>query len=268
VQSLPEIRLLPRDEVVRDMVCIPAARFDVRVAGGFEPDDNPNFPDKPHVPAFWIDRHEVTNGEYRAFLKASGRERPFYWPDDWDGAWRAEWDDLPVTGMSQGDAAAFAAWSGKRLPTFLEWSLAARGPEGRRWPWKDADDAAGRANLKGPELVAYDQTHPYTSGMPIAEERRHGWERYLQFVDPVGKSAGDVTPEGVFDLAGNVREWTITPYARPAADGRYVVELGAPISMGGSYDFAGPVHVAATMLATAGDDSGGFRCVKSVLESP
>ena len=105
-----------------------------------------------HVDAFAIDRHPVTNAQFKAFVDASG-----YAPRDpqnflahWvDGAPPAGWEQRPVTWVSIEDARTYAAWAGKRLPREWEWQYAAQGTDGRRYPWGDdwRDDAVPAPSL-------------------------------------------------------------------------------------------------------------------------
>jgi serine/threonine-protein kinase len=85
------------------------------------------------VPAFYIDKTEVSNGVYQKFCEATNRPLPTDFPTDHP--------ELPVVNVTIADANAFAKWAGKRLPTALEWEKAARGTEGKNWPWGPADDA-------------------------------------------------------------------------------------------------------------------------------
>ena len=122
-----------------------------------------------YVAPFLVDKYEVTNAEYKKF--DAGHNFP------------AEKANCPVTGISWHDARAYAEWAGKRLPTEQEWEKAARGDDGRKWPWGNIF-RRGYCNLG---------TEPAR----------------------VGSFENDRSPYGVYDMAGNVQEWTssdFTPY--------------------------------------------------------
>jgi serine/threonine-protein kinase len=102
----------------------------------------------PPIPAFYIDKTEVTNAAYRSFCGATSRQLPDGFP--------AAKPNYPVVNVSILDAAEFAKWAGERLPSALEWEKAARGADGRLFPWGNNLDAT-RANL-GPN----GQIHPAT----------------------------------------------------------------------------------------------------------
>jgi len=133
------------------------------------------------VKSFFIDKFEVTNAQYEAFVRNSNHRAPGYWggnecPEDMR--------NLPVVGCNFADAQAFAKWAGKRLLTEHEWEWAARGIDARQFPWGDKWEE-GAANL---------------------------FDAGLYGPAPVGSFPKDATPEGVFDLAGNVSEWTGSLY--------------------------------------------------------
>ena len=126
------------------------------------------------LPAFYIDQTEVTAEEYRAFCKATGHRSP-------PSLSRIK-DDLPVTGVDWDDAQAYASWLGKRLPTEQEWEKAARGTDGRVYPWGNTPWERGPDGP--PEIL--------TNVMSFPARR---------------------SPEcGAFNLSGNAAEWTTTRY--------------------------------------------------------
>jgi formylglycine-generating enzyme required for sulfatase activity len=90
------------------------------------------------LPAFYIDKTEVTNASYAAFCKAAGHDLPPEFPP--------ERPDYPVVNVSMEDAKAFAAWAGKRMPSGREWEKAARGEKGLTFPWGNESDRS-RANV-------------------------------------------------------------------------------------------------------------------------
>jgi len=144
---------------------------------------------KVEVAAFFIDRFPVTNSQYKKFIDGTGRHAPRYWKGKDYPAGQADW---PVTYLGWADADAYARWAGKRLPTEAEWEKAARGDDGRQYPWgNEWDDQACRID---------DGTSPQTPP-PLA----------------VGCFPKGASPYGVMDLAGNVAEWTSTPSQPPDA---------------------------------------------------
>lgn len=125
--------------------------------------------------AYRIDKYLVTNAQYARFIAATGH-RP---PSDWKNGKIQQGSLLyPVTLVNWYDASAYAKWTGKRLPTEAEWEKAARGTDGRRWPWGNEMDPA-RLNTYYNVGSATNVT-TYTNG---------------------------ASPYGVFDMAGNVDEW-------------------------------------------------------------
>ncbi|HEX4423410.1 MAG TPA: bifunctional serine/threonine-protein kinase/formylglycine-generating enzyme family protein [Kofleriaceae bacterium] len=105
------------------------------------------------------------------------------------------YESLPVSQVSWYGAAAFCEWRGKRLPSEDEWEAAARGREDRPFPWGDAAMRCGAVVIPNDGRLALSAACPEKVQM-----------------SPVGSAAQDVTPDGVHDLAGNVSEWTSTPY--------------------------------------------------------
>jgi serine/threonine-protein kinase len=133
-----------------------------------------------HVAPFWMDRAPVTVGQYAKYVKETGAQPPKFWGDpDFDG------DDQPVIGVSWQDALAYAHWAGKSLPTEAQWEFAARGQENRRYPWGNYPPDRNRCNFDG------------NLGLPTFTQMHEE----------------GATPEGLLDMAGNVYEWTLDPYA-------------------------------------------------------
>lgn len=128
---------------------------------------------------FYIDRYPVTVRQYKAFLDATGREAPRYWDDPNCGG-----PNQPVVGVSWEEANAYAAWAGKRLPTEAQWEFAARGKENRLYPWGHLEPDTNHCNYRD----------------------------YLSMPSIVSMHAEGKTPEDVYDLAGNVYEWTLDPF--------------------------------------------------------
>lgn len=158
---------------------------------------------KVFVKTFLIDAHEVTNKEYFDFVHATGHAPPKTWSG---GRHDTSKDSYPVTFVTYEDAEAYAKWAGKRLPTAEEWEKAARGPDGRIYPWGDSFD-------------------PYKAA--TADSDLHAISGGLCALGSAGKvmmASGDVSPYGVRDMAGNVREWTVTS---SSADPKMAMVKGA-----------------------------------------
>ena len=177
-----------------DMVAIPGGAFDFRVQGieveGSDQDGVDiaypweNSPRRFHrhqmtVHPFFIDRHNVTNAEFKAFLDASHYQPkdPANFLKDWkNGTYPDGWADKPVTWVSIEDARAYAAWAGKRLPHEWEWQYAAQGSDGRAYPWGAAwqDDAVPKPNtartLRGPD----DDLGPSRRRQPVRSDGSGG----------------------------------------------------------------------------------------------
>jgi formylglycine-generating enzyme required for sulfatase activity/energy-coupling factor transporter ATP-binding protein EcfA2 len=138
-----------------------------------------------HLRAFSLDMHEVTNRQYRLCVRADRCATPAPQAnlrfEDADA-------ELPVVLVNGYQAAQFCRWLGRRLPTEAEWERAARGVNGRSWPWGAQQPTKSRVNL-------------------IIDKPRG---EHLASVFS-GTSAGGATPENVTDLLGNAKEWTATP---------------------------------------------------------
>jgi serine/threonine-protein kinase len=141
-------------------------------AGDFEFGQN-----KQHamLPAFYIDRTEVTNAAYQEFCSATGRPLPDGFPVDRPG--------LPVVNVSIIDAHAFASWAGKRLPSGKEWEKAARGSDGRSYPWGNYRDTA-RANLGAKSLRPAADFADGASPYGALQMAGNAWELVEQLAQP------------------------------------------------------------------------------------
>ncbi|MBI3650592.1 MAG: SUMF1/EgtB/PvdO family nonheme iron enzyme [Acidobacteria bacterium] len=136
---------------------------------------------KVMVKPFFIDLYEVTCEEYEKFIRATKRRPPATWAS---GHYPSGWERRPITGINWDDANAYAEWAGKRLPTEEEWELAARGADGRLYPW-GSEWKKGLANA-GPTSLGH--------------------------VIAVGTYSAGVSPFGAVDMVGNAWEWTASDF--------------------------------------------------------
>ena len=152
------------------------------------------------VDGFWIDRTEVTNGQYHQCVQAGACDPPVesgsFTRDSYYGD--SVYDDYPVIWVRWDQAADYCAWAGRRLPTEAEWEYAARGPEGRLFPWGDAFDGTllnyCDVDCDGVNDETVNDGYPDTA--------------------PVGSFPAGVSWCGALDMAGNVREWVADWYGR------------------------------------------------------
>lgn len=148
------------------------------------------------LPAYYIDRYPVTNGNYQRFLEATDRPVPGHWPD---GGLPQGKERHPVVNLTYSEALIYAAWAGKRLPTEQEWEKAARGTDGRLWPWGHRFDERLCNSMW---RLKFEQRGTTVVGS----------------YSPMGDS-----PYSVSDI-GHIWEWTSSWFER----GRYKVVRGGP----------------------------------------
>lgn len=137
-----------------------------------------------NLPAFYMDRTEVSIGQYKECVKSGACRKA----KEYAGF---DKDDQPAAGVSWDDAAAYCQWAGKRLPTEAEWEKAARGTDGRVYPWGN--------NTCGCDCAIQEERQVYGCG------RDATW--------PVGSATKGASPYGALDMSGNVWEWVADWYA-------------------------------------------------------
>jgi formylglycine-generating enzyme required for sulfatase activity len=187
--------------------------------------------------AFEIGRYPVTVEEYGRYVEEGGRQ-----PDDWDK--QVQYPNRPVVNVSWHDAEAYCNWAGVRLPTEAQWERAARGQERRPYPWGEAEPDKERANYA---------------------------ETGIDTPTPVGLFPKGATPNGIYDLAGNVWEWVADWYGH-YPKGRQENPTGP--ESGESKVLRGGAGYSAVYLRAAGRGRGepgdcgsyiGFRCARELL---
>ena len=225
------------------MVLIPAGVF---LMGSDErlPDEGPEH--KVKLPEYWIDRYEVTNAQYKKFIDATQRRSPSHFSNR---TYPAGKGDHPVTEVTWYDAEAYCDWAGKRLPTDQEWEKAARGTDGRMFPWGNEFDI-NKANTP------------------------QRWEALNQEggTMPVGSFPNGESPYGLYDMSGNVWEWTSSWYKAYPGNKHPSENYGETYKVlkGGSWwdcsfykcGISAPVFNRSFFIRTTHNKSFGFRCAK------
>jgi formylglycine-generating enzyme required for sulfatase activity len=217
----------------QDMVAIPGATFVMGRDRGGEPEEAPAH--ATTVSPFWIDRFPVTNGQYLAFVRSTNHRAPPDWSGDSIPAGR---ENDPVTTVSWGDAEAFCEWRGRRLPTEAEWEFAARGSDGRLYPW----------------------------GEDFRPSAVNSFESGLGHVQPVDAHTQNVSAFGVREMSGNVWQWCRDDFVLyPGSNARPAIPPGAKAIRGGS--FASDRHHVTTTTRNlekpaTQSSSIGFRCAQ------
>jgi formylglycine-generating enzyme len=177
-------------EIPLEWVSVPAGEFEMGDdSEQAAADEKPKH--KIHVDAFLIGKYEVTNAQYNAFVKATGHRLPENDSDPKFNIWKGDVmlphvEELPAINVSWDDAVAFCKWSGARLPTEAEWEKAARGTDGRTYPWGNEPPSGNRANY------SFDPVSMWDGPASLAKKDQYEFGR---------------SPYGAFEMAGNVWEW-------------------------------------------------------------
>jgi serine/threonine-protein kinase len=214
-----------------NMVRIPDGEF---MMGRDDGNDYEKPTHKMTIKAFFIDKTEVTNEQYAEFVRQTRRNPPSHWSG---GTFPPGEANFPVVNVSWNDASAFAEWVNKRLPTEEEWEYAARGTDGRIYPygneWKPKYSNAAEDNILKPRAVG-----SYPEG---------------------------ASPFSIVDMAGNVAEWTASDYA-PYPGSKAKPDPGNKVFRGGSFSNPAKQQTATDRFYDAPTKTMnyvGFRCAKN-----
>ena len=243
-------------QVSSGMVFIPAGEFTI---GNNSGNDAEKPERKVFLDAFCIDQYEVTNAQYKECVDAGACNPPAHSSSHGSTSYydNPKYDTYPVIWVTWDDAHTYCKWKGKRLPTEAEWEKAARGTDGRIWPWGNSEPEGNRANL-------CDVSCEFEWKEPNLDD---GYGDTA----PVGSFEGDKSPYGVYDMGGNIREWvadwylpdyyTNAPDRNPpgpsSGDGK--------VLRGGSWRSNMPVAYSTYRLCYAPevkDEYIGFRCAR------
>jgi formylglycine-generating enzyme len=227
------------------MVLVPGGEFTM---GSGQGDDDEQPLHRVVLDSFYLDTFEVTNGRFAKFVEAIQSEPPWGFADQETPVVHA---DRPVRWVNWMEALGYCLWAGKRLPTEAEWEKAARGTDGRVYPWGNDPPTAAHAVF--------------------------GLQEGAETVSPIGNRDKGTSPYGVHDLAGNLYEWvtdwydeefyTQTPSSNPRGPG----EGTAKVQRGGSY-INQPYRLRAAFRTkgdpTEHDPHVGFRCAQDAPPRP
>ncbi len=171
------------------LIYIPAGEFTMGSNHG-DSDEKPVH--KVYLDGYYIGKYEVTNRQYKKFCDATGY--PYPTPDPgFPGMdnYFENYPDYPVVNETWYGAVAYCKWAGLRLPTEAEWEKAARGTDGRKYPWGNSESGTNKAN--------------YWIG-------DNGQDDSYHYTSPVGSFPRGISPYGCYDMAGNAFEWCSDGY--------------------------------------------------------
>ena len=214
------------------MIYIPKGYFQMGSSSGKEDEKPMHF---VFTPGYFIDKYEVSNKNYAAFMLATEHQAPKFWNDS-----RFNEPDQPVVGVSWHDAMAYAKWKKRRLPTEAEWEKAARGNDGRLWPWGRKFDKG--FNFFFVNIFGENDNYAYTA--------------------PVNYYHSGVSPFGLYNTAGNVWEWVDNKKSSRSQPNSRVVKGGGWTSDKRQARISYRNHVDLKMK----NPTFGFRCAKSLKQ--
>lgn len=225
------------------MMLIPAGKF-TRGSNHRLPDEGPQY--TAETKAYWMDKYEVTNLQYKQFIDATKRKSPSNFRNRTYPKGKV---DHPVVFVSWYDAHDYCEWAGKRLPTDIEWEKAARGTDDRDYPWGDDFDVN---KVNSP--VRWKSLHLEGDTMPVGSLE-------------AGKS-----PYGMYDMSGNAWEWTDSWYTQYPGNQWPSENYGEmyKVLKGGSWwdcsyyqcGVSAPVFNRSYFKQSVKNSSFGFRCAK------
>lgn len=270
-------------DILSDMVLVPAGEFTMGTAAGTDglPDEHPER--RVYLSSFYLDRLEVTNRAYAAFVQSTGHRTPEN-ANPSVTLWEKHHplpgiEDHPVVNVSWEDAVAYCRWVGKRLPTEAEWEKAARGTDSRRYPWGNEWDftKANSASYWAGRTIDFQSGADWDAFWLKGEGARLSKEKGIKgevLTMQVGSFPEGMSPYGALDMAGNAAEWVadwfdpnyyrVAPLTDPPGPTRGAIKA----MRGGSW------LKPAVSLRTTDRDWGtmdsrpsgtGFRCAKDAL---
>jgi len=226
-------------------ILIPAGEFTM---GSNKGNDNEKPAHQIYLNSYYIDKYEVTNAQYEACVKVSKCTVPHEIKSSIRGNYYGnhEVDNYPVIYVDWTQAKAYCEYAGKRLPTEAEWEKAARGTDGRMYPWGNELPNCSRLNYRGEDNSCLEDTRS------------------------IGDYPSGASSYGVMDMAGNVREWTSSnykPYPYKIDDGREdLYSNNLKVVRGGAWSFSSDyisVSHRFNLDPSYNDDNTGFRCAQS-----
>jgi len=277
-----QIWISPRDGM--ELLCVPKGEFTM----GDDAEDREKPVHKVLLNAFWMDKTEVTNEmfskfvesrDYKTWSQTKRNNRSYVFSEDpniiWIDMQGANWkipeganssikgrENYPVVHIHKDDAITYCNWAGRRLPTEAEWEKAARGSDGRKFPW-------------GNEKVQSDFANIADKNLPMVKWADISLDDGYRYTAPVGSFPKGSSPYGVMDMAGNVWEivndwanweyYANSPYENPLGPAKSA-EKQLPVIRGGSW-YSNAWEIRATHRTMPDPNKSsvvvGFRCAAS-----